>query len=129
MIHQHFILSSPARAEAAAVRSSMLDGLREEFPHLADAVTDHALGEAWMRQGIGPRTRQLATIAAFAATGNYAQVKVHAGYALNVGVGHEELKEIVYLTAVHAGLARAIEAAQALSDLFAERWETGQPLN
>lgn len=106
-----------------------LDALRDEFPFLADAVVDHALGEAWARRGIAPRTRQLATVAAFAATGDRTQFKIHAGYALNVGVGQDELKEIVYLTAVHAGFPRAIDAAYALSDLFAERWEKGLPVN
>ena len=48
-------------------------------------------------------------------------MKVHAGYALNVGVTPEELKEVVYLTTVHAGFPRAIEAAQTLSELFQER--------
>lgn len=106
-----------------------LDELREEFPFLADAITDHALGEVWARRGIDHRARQLATVAAFAATGDRAQLKIHAGYALNIGVGQDELKEIVYLTAVHAGFPRAIDAARALSELFAERWEASQPIN
>jgi 4-carboxymuconolactone decarboxylase len=48
-------------------------------------------------------------------------MKIHADYALNAGVKEEELKEIVYLTTVHAGFPRAIEAAQTLSELFKER--------
>jgi 4-carboxymuconolactone decarboxylase len=60
-------------------------------------------------------------VAAFAAIGARSFLKVHAGYALNLGVTPEELKEIVYLTTVHAGFPRAIEAAQALSELFKER--------
>jgi 4-carboxymuconolactone decarboxylase len=48
-------------------------------------------------------------------------MKIHAGYALNLGVTAEELKEVVYLTTVHAGFPRAIEAAQTLAELFKER--------
>ena len=48
-------------------------------------------------------------------------MKTHAGYALNIGVGEDELKEVIYLTTVHAGFPRAIAASQALSELFAER--------
>lgn len=98
-----------------------LEALRQDFPALADAITGYALGEVWGRSQLDPRTRQLATVAAFAATGNRAQMKVHAGYALNLGISREELKEIVMLTTVHAGFPRAIDAAQTLSELFRER--------
>jgi 4-carboxymuconolactone decarboxylase len=98
-----------------------LEDLRRDFPALADAITGYALGEVWGRDGLDPRTRQLATVAAFAATGNRAQMKIHAGYALNLGVSAAELKEIVYLTTVHAGFPRAIDAAQTLAELFRER--------
>ena len=108
---------------------SSLEQLREEFPFLAQADTDHLLGEPWVRRTIDPRTRQLATVAAFAAAGDRTQFKIHAACALNLGVRQDELKEMVYLTAAHAGFARAIDAAQALSDLFAERWEAGKPIN
>jgi 4-carboxymuconolactone decarboxylase len=60
-------------------------------------------------------------VSAFAALGDLAFMKIPAGYALNVGVTEAELKEVVNLTTVHAGFPRAIEAAVALSDLFAER--------
>jgi len=101
-----------------------LEGLRREFPFLADAIAGYALGEVWARPGLDHRTRQLAAVAAFAALGLRPFMKIHAGYALNHGVSREELKEIVYLTTVHAGFPRAIEAAQTLTELFAERDRT-----
>ena len=48
-------------------------------------------------------------------------MRVHAGYALNIGVTEEELKEAIYLVTVTSGFPRAIAASQALSALFAER--------
>jgi 4-carboxymuconolactone decarboxylase len=99
----------------------MLEHMRQEFPFLADATQGYALGEVWSRPGLDSRTRQLAAVAAFAAMGEPAVMKVHAGYALNLGASEEELKEIVYLTTVTAGFPRAIAASQALSELFAER--------
>jgi alkylhydroperoxidase/carboxymuconolactone decarboxylase family protein YurZ len=51
-------------------------------------------------------------------------LKIHAGYALKLGVKPDELKEIVYLTTVTAGFPRAIEAAQALREVF-----NAQPAN
>ncbi len=76
----------------------VLDALRPDFPFLADAITDYSLGEVWSRRGLDDRTRQLATVAAFAAQGNLPQLKIHTGYALRLGVTQDELKEIIYLT-------------------------------
>jgi 4-carboxymuconolactone decarboxylase len=98
-----------------------LERMRKEFPFLAEATEAYALGDVWSRPGLDNRTRQLAAVAAFAALGETVYMKVHAGYALNVGVSEEELKEIIYLVTVPAGFPRAISASQALSDLFAER--------
>ena len=97
----------------------VLEGLRQDFPFLADAIIDYSLGEVWSRSKLDDRTRQLATVAAFAAQGNLPQLKIHAGYALRLGVTQNELKEIVYLTTVTAGFPRAIDAAQALREVFA----------
>ena len=99
----------------------VLERMRQEFPFLADATQAYALGDVWSRPGLDHRTRQLAAVAAFAAIGETAFMKVHAGYALNVGVSEEELKEIVYMVTVPAGFPKAIGASQVLSALFAER--------
>lgn len=64
----------------------VLDALRQDYPFLADGITDYALGDVWGRTGLDDRTRQLAAIAAFAAQGNLPQLKVHAGYALRLSV-------------------------------------------
>ena len=98
-----------------------LENLRQEFPFLADVVAGFALGEVWAESKLDHRTRQIATVSAFAALGLSKFMKIHAGYALNIGVTEDELKEVIYLTTVHAGMPRAIEAAQTLSELFAER--------
>ena len=99
----------------------VLERMREEFPFLAEATEAYALGDVWSRPRLDPRTRQLAAVAAFAALGETGYMKVHAGYALNVGATEDELKEAIYLVTVMAGFPRAISASQALSELFAER--------
>ncbi|RFA26388.1 4-carboxymuconolactone decarboxylase [Alkalilimnicola ehrlichii] len=98
-----------------------LEAMREEFPFLAEATEAYALGDVWGRDVLDNRTRQLAAVAAMAALGETGLMRVHAGYALNVGVTEEELKEIVYMITVPAGFPRAIAASQALSELFSER--------
>lgn len=97
----------------------VLQAMHEDFPFLAGAITDYALGDVWAREVLDHRTRQLATVAAFAAQGNLAQLKIHAGYALRLGVTPDELKEMIYLTTVTAGFPRAIDAAQALREVLA----------
>jgi len=104
-----------------------LEGMRREFPFLAEATEAYALGDVWSRPGLDNRTRQLAAVAAFAATGQTAFMKVHAGYALNIGVPEDELKEIIYMVTVPAGFSRAIAASQVLAELFAERRAAGSP--
>ncbi|MGO6950680.1 carboxymuconolactone decarboxylase family protein (plasmid) [Rhizobium johnstonii] len=101
-----------------------LEAMRQEFPFLAEATEAYALGDVWSRPGLDNRTRQLAA-AAFAAMGLTDLMKVHAGYALNIGVPEEELKEVIYMITVPAGFPRAIAASQALSQLFAERSDAG----
>lgn len=98
-----------------------LERMRDEFPFLAEAAEAYALGDVWAREGLDNRTRQLAAVTAFAALGETGIMRVHAGYALNIGVTEEELKEAIYLVTVTSGFPRAIAASQALSELFAER--------
>jgi len=102
-----------------------LERMRQEFPFLAEATQGYALGDVWSRPGLDNRTRQLAAVAAFAAIGEPVFLKVHAGYALNIGVSEDELKEIVYMVTVPAGFPKAIRASQVLSELFAEHRAAG----
>lgn len=97
----------------------VLQAMHADFPFLARATTDYALGDVWGRSELDVRTRQLATVAVFAAQGNLSQMKIHAGYALRAGVLPAELKEMIYLTTVTAGFPRAIDAAQALREVLA----------
>ncbi|MEV4605531.1 Carboxymuconolactone decarboxylase family protein [compost metagenome] len=98
-----------------------LEAMRQEFPFLAEATEAYALGDVWSRPGLDNRTRQLAAVAAFAAIGETAMMRVHAGYALNIGATEEELKELIYMVTVPAGFPKAIAASQTLSQLFEER--------
>ena len=98
-----------------------LEGMRREFPFLAEATEAYALGDVWSRLGLDNRARQLAAVAAFAAIGETALMKVHATYALNIGVSEDELKEVIYMVTVPAGFPKAIAASQVLSQLFKEQ--------
>jgi 4-carboxymuconolactone decarboxylase len=100
---------------------ALLETLDRDFPFLANALTSYAVGEVLARTVLDVRTRQLALVAAFAALGFSNELKIHGGYALNVGVTEDELKEIVYLITIPAGFPRAIQASQAIAELLASR--------
>lgn len=94
----------------------------KDFPVLADAIIEFAYGDVISRKVLDPKSRQLATVASLAAQGMLTpQLKVHYAGALNVGVKPEELVEIVYLTSVYAGIPKAINAANALTEVLNER--------
>lgn len=105
----------------------VFEAMRREFPFLAESTASYALGDVWGREVLDPKTRQLAAMAAFASLGLRGFFKTHAGYALNLGATPDELKEIAYLVTVPAGFPRAIEASQALQELFNERGLTSPP--
>lgn len=94
--------------------------LQRDFPELADITLKYALGDIWGREVLDDKTRQLISLAGFAAQGTMPQFKVHAQYALNYGVTPEELMEVVYLTTVTSGFPRALIAAGMLKELFQE---------
>lgn len=104
----------------------VLEAMREDFSFLAEATQAYALGDVWSRPGLDNRTRQLAAVAAFAAIGETGFMQTHAGYALNIGVTEEELKEVIYMVTVPAGFPRAISASQALTELFEARRAAGE---
>lgn len=99
----------------------VIDALKD-FPVLADGIIEFAYGDVISRKVLDPRSRQLATVASLAAQGMLSpQLKVHYVGALNVGVKPEELVEVVYLTSVYAGMPKAINAANALTEVLKER--------
>ena len=95
--------------------------LEKEFPELAALTRDYALGDVWGRTVFDPKTRQLVSLAGFAAEGHLAHFKVHATYALDMGATPAELMEVVYITTVTSGFPRALTAAAALKELFQEK--------
>lgn len=90
---------------------SVVDGLRDLAPDLADWIVDFSYGDVLSRPGLDYRTRQLATIAALTALGHCApQLEVHIRGALNVGCTRQEIVEVILQMAVFAGFPAAINA-------------------
>ena len=100
----------------------MLERARLESPILGEIVEEFAardLGEG-PAEGLDDRTREIATAAAFAALGDVEAAKRHAHHALRYGATNGALREVLYLTAVHAGAPKAIATARALEELLSD---------
>lgn len=102
--------------------STVVEGLKDLAPDLADWVVGFAYGEVMARPGLDRRTRQLATVAALTAMGTAAtQLKVHMNGALNVGCTADEILETVLQMAVYAGFPAAINGLAAAREVLTER--------
>ena len=100
---------------------SVVAGVRELAPDLADWIIDFSYGDVMSRPGLDRRTRQLATIAALTALGNaQPQLKVHISGALNVGCRPAEIVEVIMQMAVYAGFPAALNALAVAREAFAE---------
>jgi len=106
---------------------SPLAEARRRSPVLAEIVEQFAmrdLGESEAPAGLDLRTQDIVAMATLAALGDTQAVRRHAEHALKAGMTRTTLKEVLYLTAVYAGLPKAIDAAHALADLV-EKTESG----
>jgi len=114
------------RIDAEAGRS-VLDALADVAPALGHHIAAFAFGDIYDRPGLDPRSRQLVTLGVLTALGGCeAQLKVHVGAALNVGLSTEEITEAILHASVYCGFPRALNAIFVAKDVFTERDATPQ---
>ena len=112
-----------AASTSAAHSPSRLEMLRRDCPLLGRIVEEFALadlGEAQPAGGFDSRTRAIVVAATAAATGDNDSIERYARSAVESGASKSELKELLYLTALYAGVPKAVEATRALSDLLGQ---------
>lgn len=84
-----------------------------------DLITRYAWGEVWARPGLDRRTRSCITLAMLAALGHEEELAMHVRAALGLGLGPDEIKEVLLQVAVYAGVPaanRAFKVAQRALD-------------
>jgi 4-carboxymuconolactone decarboxylase len=84
-----------------------------------DLITRYAWGEIWSRPGLDRRTRSCITLAMLAALGHDDELAMHVRAALRIGLGPDEIKEVLLQVAVYAGVPaanRAFKVAQRALD-------------
>lgn len=100
----------------------VVDSLADINPALGHHVAAFAFGDIYERPGLDPRSRQLVTLGALTALGGCeAQLRVHIGAALNVGISREEITEVLLHAAVYCGFPRALNATFVAREVFADR--------
>ena len=102
----------------------------ENFKDIMDVTVEHLFGDIWTRDGLALRDRSLITVATLIALNREAQLRVHLRGALNVGVGREEIKEMIIAQTPLKRLAAPEDIAGPVLFLASDwsRFMTGQTL-
>ncbi|MEX2599539.1 MAG: carboxymuconolactone decarboxylase family protein, partial [Dehalococcoidia bacterium] len=90
-------------------------------PDMEDYLLGAIFGEVWSRPQLELKTRSVITMAILAAQGQEPQLKVHIGYALNLGWTEEEISEMFLHVMPYAGAPAALNALRVASDVFKAR--------
>lgn len=99
---------------------AVIDSLADINPAMGHHIAAFAFGDIYDRPGLDPRSRQLVTLGVLTALGGCeAQLKVHIGAALNVGLSKEEIAEALLHASVYCGFPRALNATFVASEVFA----------
>lgn len=103
----------------------VVESLAGIAPDFARYLIEFPFGDIYTRPGLDLRSREIAVIAALAALGNATpQLKVHLQAALNVGVTHAEIVEVLMQMAVYAGFPAALNGLAAAREVFGADWQT-----
>jgi 4-carboxymuconolactone decarboxylase len=86
-----------------------------------DFITRYAWGEVWARPGLGRHTRSLITIAMLIALNRSDELRMHFNAAFNNGVTEDEIKEVIFHSALYCGLPAANGAYHLAAEVFASR--------
>ncbi|KAF0815220.1 hypothetical protein IGB42_00298 [Andreprevotia sp. IGB-42] len=84
-------------------------------PKLAQLTDDVLFGDVWQRPDLNPRERSLATVSALVALYRLEQLPFHLQRALDNGITHAELAELITHLAFYAGWPCAASAITLLN--------------
>lgn len=88
---------------------------------LAKDLSLFITGRMYAREKIPHTTRQLVTVAALTALGQPEELKLHIHAAMNVGCSPKDIAEVIFQTAVYAGVPATNTALKALRSVLEEK--------
>lgn len=103
-----------AHVDAAEARTTAFDADFQRF------ITEGAWGSVWARPGLERRTRSMLVIALMAALGHEAELAMHLRATRNTGATPEDVKEVLLMVAVYAGVPAANTAFRIAREVFAD---------
>ena len=95
-------------------------GLTEFNSEWQEFITRNAWNDVWNRPGLVRRERSIIVLAIAASLGAWGEFRIHVRGAINNGLSHAEIKEVLMQTAVYAGVPAANHAFKEAASVFAE---------
>ena len=86
-------------------------------------ITEGAWGSVWARPGLERRTRSMLVVALMAALGHEEELAMHIRATRNTGATPEDVREVLLMVAVYAGVPAANTAIRIAKQVYAERPE------
>ena len=106
-------------ATSGAAGVQVLESLRDLAPDMPEFLLEFSYGDVIARQGLEAKHKEIVMIAISAARATMRpQLIVHLKAGLRVGLTREELTELLMQMAVYAGFPAALNALDALREVF-----------
>lgn len=103
-----------AHVDRAEARKTEFDADFQRF------ITEGAWGSVWSRPGLDKRTRSMLVLALMAALGHEEEFAMHVRATRNTGATAEDVKEVLLMVAVYAGVPAANRAIKVAKEVYAE---------
>lgn len=112
----------PLDEKAEAKRAQ---NVSNNFAHVASGVVQYTgdllFKDLWLRPGLAPRDRSLATVAALVTSSQVAQIPFHLNRAMDNGLTQEQAGEAFTQLAFYAGWPNVFTALPVAKDVFEKR--------
>lgn len=83
-------------------------------------ITESAWGSVWTREGLSKRERSLLVIAFMVALGHHDELAMHIRATANTGATLDDVKEVLLMSAIYAGVPAANAAVGVAKKTYAE---------
>lgn len=83
-------------------------------------ITMNAWGNVWSRPGLTQRERSLIVISMLVVLGKEEELAMHIRATQNTGAGKEDVKEVLLMAGVYAGVPSANQAFKIAKQVFSE---------
>ena len=108
--------SAEARREAEVTRN-----FASVAPALLQFTRDVMFRDLWLRPGLAPRDRCLATVSTVVALGQFAQLAFYLNRSLDNGLTRDQLSEVMTHLAFYTGWSIVFTALPVVKDVFEKR--------